>query len=120
MDALDKAMEEDNIGDYITDSETQLEAFILKEEMDINTFPKKNKGIRRICEKGKTCKKVIHDVVKRATPIKRQNKKNPHDSDGDDGDDWHGDDWIISLEKRRRANDVKQALVGRKPSFIII
>lgn len=56
--------------------------------MDINTFPKKRKGIRRICEKAKTCKKVIHDVVKRVRPIKRQNKTKPHDKDVGD--------WIIS------------------------
>ncbi|XP_050918554.1 uncharacterized protein LOC127135983 [Lathyrus oleraceus] len=81
-------IEEDDDALLILDPETPLEAFILKEEMEINTFSKKIKGIERIYEKAKTFKKAIHDVVKRARPIKRNDKTKTHDGDVDD--------WIIS------------------------
>lgn len=88
MDALDKAIKEENIDDYRINPETPMKAFILKEEMEINTFPKKRKGMGRICQKANTSKKVIHDIVKKVRPIKRHDKTKPHDSDVDD--------WIIS------------------------
>lgn len=56
MDALEKEIKEENIGDCVIDHKTPLEAFILKEEMEINTFLKKSKGTGRIYEKDKTCK----------------------------------------------------------------